>query len=183
MKRIIYLAGASLGALAYSHGRSETTLVQGKDGPVRVNKSDFDADQEKPAGDRQFKAHKGDDDTATARGARSDVNASGAGGVVTTAAPSAPDFSGPEGGAPTPIDETKNAAAPVSTTADQILVMKGGTDKKPRWFLADGMGNKITGAKATKLGIDENGYDTQEAASAVQTHTQPTGLKGTVPTV
>ncbi len=172
MKHIALIGALALG---YSHGRTETVLVKGSDGPIRVNKSDFDADQE---GDKNYTLYKGknDADTTVARGARSDVNVTGqgenGGEVQTTAAPSAPDFSSPAG-SEQPIDKVKNAAAPTSTTADQILVMKQGSGKNAKYFLTDGMGQKITGDRAKLLKIDENGYDSEEAAKAVQTHTNP----------
>lgn len=169
MKRILFAATA-LAAVGYSHGRTETVTVtrKGSKDAVRVNKSDYDADQE---GDKTMTLHKSTEDAATG-GARSDVNATNAGGVITTAAPSAPDFSGGEGNS-LPMDETKAAVAPTSTTADQLLVMKSGNGKSAKFFITDGMGQKITGDQAKLLGIDESGYDTEEAAKTVQSNTEP----------
>lgn len=168
MKRIALLATAAL-AVGYSHGRVATvTVKKGKSGdPFRMNKSDFDADQE---GDKEYTEVK--DKTVAATGTRSDVNVTGegedGGEVQTTAAPSAPNFNRPEG-EKLPIDTTKNAVAPSSTTADQLLVMKQGK----KFYITDGMGQKITGDRAALLKIDEKGYDSEEAAKAVQTHTNP----------
>ena len=172
----LYLLGAATAALGYSHGTTETVLVKGSDGPIRVNKSDFDADQ---AGDKtmtEFKGKdptEGDNDGKVARGTASDVNVTGAHGVQTTAAPSAPDFSGGDATRPLPMYETKNAAAPAATTADQLLVMKQGSGKSAKFFITDGMGQKITGDRAKLLGIEEAGYDSEEAAKLVQSTTEP----------
>lgn len=170
MKRIDMLL-ASIVAVGYSHGRSETVLVsQGRGkGPLRINKSDFN--------EKEHKLYSGDDadelNTGVASGKMSDVNETGANGVQTTAAPSAPDFSPGDADAKPPIDETKQAAAPIGTTADQLLVMKQGRGNSAKFFIADGLGNKITGDRAKLLGIDEDGYDTEEAAKAVQSNTEP----------
>ena len=71
------------------------------------------------------------------------------------------------------MDETKNAAAPAATTADQLLVMKQGSGKSAKFFITDGMGQKITGDRAKLLGIEEAGYDSEEAAKLVQSTTEP----------
>lgn len=172
MKRIALLATTALAAgYANGSGRVETVLVKGDNGPIRVNKSDFDADQ---AGDKKYtRDTKAENDAAAASGQVSDVNVTGEGGVQTTAAPSAPNFSDGDAGKALPIDETKNAVAPKTTTADQLLVMKQGTGKSAKFFISDGMGQKITGDRAKQLGIDEEGYDTEAAAKAVQSTTEP----------
>lgn len=152
-------------AVGYSHGQTETITVnigKSKDA-VRINADDFDEKTMKKVED-------------TGAGASSDVNVThqGQGGeVVTTAAPSAPNFGSPEE-APLPIDPVKNAVAPAGTTPDQLLVMKstkGAT--KGKYVIADGMGVAITGDRAKHLGIDENGYDTEEMASQVVSTTEP----------
>lgn len=170
MKRLLLSAAASH-AIGYVNDTAETVLIQGDNGPVRVNKSDFDMDQ---AGDKTMKKFTGKDPTATdnGNGVASDVNVTGANGVLTTAAPSAPDFSAPQG-EELPKDTLTGAAAPAVTTADQLLTMKQGSGKSAKYFIADGMGNKITGDRAKLLGIDENGYDSEEAAKAVQSRTEP----------
>lgn len=172
MKRLMLSAASALAAIGYSHGTTETVMVKRKGwkDPVRVNRSDFDTDQ---AGAKEFTEYTGDDAEALNTGIASDVNATGANGVQTTAAPSAPNFAPAENADPLPVDPVKQAAAPSSTTVDQLLVMKSGTGKNAKFFIADGVGNKITGDKAKLLGIDESGYDTEEAAKAVQTRTEP----------
>lgn len=166
MKKILFAASTALAAIGYG---VETVLVKGQDGKgLRVNKSDFDADQakDKPT----YTEFKGDaENEVGGDGASSDVNVTGANGVQTTAAPSAPNFGGGPDSDPLPIDPVKNAAAPSATTADQLLVMKSGK----KWFIADGMGNKVTGDRAKLLGIEEGGYDSEEAAHRVQTTTEP----------
>lgn len=170
MRKIILAASTAIAAIGYSHGRSETVLVKGgKDGPIRVNKSDFDADQE---GDKKMSLYTGKDgenEAPAGGGTSSDVNLTNAGGVQTTAAPSAPNFSGPTDADPLPMDPVKNAAAPAATTSDELLVMKSGK----KFYICDGLGNKVTGDRAKLLGVDETGYDSEEAAKRVQTTTEP----------
>lgn len=166
------LAAVALSALAYSHGRTETVwATEGKHGPFRVNKSDFDIDQQsdKP----RYKASDGPNSEPSTEGVTSDVNVTHTNGVQTTAAPSAPDFSNNSEGTTPPTDEVKQAAAPTATTIDQLLVMKQGTGKSAKFFITDGMGQKIEGDRAKLLGIDEKGYDTEEAAKQVQSTTEP----------
>lgn len=175
MKRIALLATTAL-TLGYSHGVVDTVMVKkgAKGEPFRMNRDDFDADQAE-GGAKEYTEVKNDDADADG-GERSDVNVTGAGvdgEVKTTAAPSAPNFGAPEGAAIDPVDEVKQAVAPKSTTADQLLVMKEGTGKNAKFYITDGMGAKITGDRAKLLKIDENGYDSEETAKAVQTHTNP----------
>jgi len=178
MNRILAMTTAAI-ALGYSHGRTETVLISGGKGkdPIRVNKTDYEADQAED-GAGEMKLFKGKDpaDDAPSTGGRSDVNVTGngeGGEVQTTAAPSAPDLSSGSGTTP-PTDQVKQAAAPASTTADQLLVMrstKGNT--KGKFVICDGTGVPITGDRAKALDIDEKGYDTQDAASAVVSTTEP----------
>ncbi len=166
-----YLAMIRSVALGYSHGTTETINVKigkGKD-VVRINAEDFDEKTMK-------KVDAADAPADAGTGAASDVNVThqGQGGeVVTTAAPSAPNFGSPDA-APLPIDPVKNAAAPVGTTSDQLIVMKstkGST--KGKFVVADGTGVAVTGDHAKRLGIDENGYDTVEMANDVISTTEP----------
>lgn len=174
MKRIALLATTAL-AVGYSHGRTETVMVKGSDGPVRVNKADFDADQAE-GGDKNYTAYKGKEPTAST-GQRSDVNVSGQGEdgeVQTTAAPSAPDFSTGEGVATDPIDPVKNAAAPKSTTSDELLVMKITSGKdKGKFTLVDGGGKRLSDDRVALLKLGNNVFDTEAAAKQMQTHTNP----------
>lgn len=173
MKRILLLSSVASAALAYES--VETVLVKGQDGKsLRVNKSDFDADQasDKPTMTEFKGADPAADDTSDPTTEASDVNLTGAHGVQTTAAPSAPNF-GAGDQAPLLTDPVKQAAAPVATTSDQLLVMKSGTGAKARYFICDGNGVKIEGDRAKLLGIDEAGYSTEEAAKAVQSTTEP----------
>jgi hypothetical protein len=155
MKKIALLAsvGASI-ATAFNNPTSdtcETVLVEGGDcGPVRVNKSDFDADQasDKP----QYKL-------ATVKEAakvENDVPADPLVGGPPLAAPSAPDFSG-ERKEPENIDPLKNAAAPTAGSPNQRLVFKEGK----KFYVVDGGGNKITDMAPN---IDPAGYATEELA-------------------
>lgn len=179
MKRIAMLATTGALALGYSHGRTETVLISGGRGkdPIRVNKSDYEADQsDDGANEMSLYQGKNPPDETPTKGNRSDVNVTGQGDggeVKTTAAPSAPDFTEGDRATP-PTDQTKNAAAPTSTTADQLLVMKSNKGKsKGKFVIADGTGTPITGDYAKTLGIDEGGYDTEAAAKEVQSKTEP----------
>lgn len=178
MKRI-YLHTVAAMAVGYSHGRTETVMVSGGRGkdPIRTNKADFDADQ---AGPKNMSLYQGEDHVppAPTSGNRSTVNATHEGEdgeVLTTAAPSAPDFSRGEGETLL-MDESKQAVAPASTTADQLVVMKVGSGKNAKFVIADGMGKAVTGDQAKLLGIDEDGYKTEEAARKVQTHINPVSV-------
>lgn len=169
----IHLSTTAVVALGYSHGRSETVDVEGKDGPVRVNRSDFEADQE---GEKNYKiAKKGGGKSAAPT--HSDVNRTGEGQdgkVQTTAAPSAPDFSRPASASTDPIDPVKNAAAPTHTTADELLVMKITTGKnKGKFTIVDGHGQKLPDDQVTLFKLGENVFDTEVAAKQMQTHTNP----------
>lgn len=176
MRYIHLISTAAVTAIGYMNDTCETVTVTvaGGKSPVRVNKSDFDADQELPTGERQYKMYKGSNDPAIdTSGAVSDVNVTsqGEGGtILTTAAPSAPDFTSGDT-KPVLMDEAKGAAAPTATDAGQWLVMKSGTGKNAKFFIANGLGQKITGDDAKLAGIDEAGYDTEDAARHVIDHT------------
>lgn len=169
MKRIALLASAAV-TVGYSHGRVETVFAKrkGSKDPVRVNKSDYDADQEEDSKDRLYTGL-ADKPAASSKGVDGDV--------LPTAAPSAPDYSNGDAGAPQPpVDQVKNAAAPVAPSDNQIFVMKKGSGKNAKFFLCEMKGNeavKIEGDRAKMLGIDENGYDTEEAAKKAQSTTEP----------
>jgi hypothetical protein len=135
-------------AAAFMSETCETVTVGG----VRVNKSDYEADQQKPAGERQYKGKVTEAEPST-------VNTAG---VMDTsdgpplAAPSAPHFGGEDAAAPAaPIDPLKGAVAPTTGTADQRLVLKDGS----KYFVVDAHGKKIEGD-----GIEKGGYKTEDAA-------------------
>lgn len=145
-------------AIGYMSETCEVVLAtpKGGKGLVRVNKDEFDADQEKDAADRQYSKYSGKDEAEQS-------NASTAGktfeelGVEPTAAPSAPDFSAGTNEAPLPIDPIKQAAAPSVAPPHQLLVMKEGS----KFFVVNGMGEKVQDV----AGIDnDEGYKSQKAA-------------------
>lgn len=157
MKKMFALLAAT-SALGYMSEVTEVVLakVKGVTGPVRVNKSDFDEDQEKPSGERQYSAYSGSDEAEqSAQGQRTSFEALE--GVRPQAAPSAPDFTPGESDAPLPVDEEKQAVAPTSPTPNQRLVMKEGS----KFFVVDGMGTKLE-----IEGIDPAGYKSEAAARA-----------------
>lgn len=150
---------ASAAAIGFMSETCEVVLVKGQDGnPLRVNKDDFDADQEKPVADRQYSAYDGDDAEHLAEGG-TDRQTFESLGMPPQAAPSAPNFSGGNNAAPLPVDPVKNAAAPATTSPNQRLVMKEGK----KFFLVDGSGTKLTSADVGAQ-IEEGGYTSQEAA-------------------
>lgn len=137
-------------AAAFMSETVETVTVGG----VRVNKSDYEADQQKPAGERQWKGSLAKESEQS--------EAVGTAGVMDTsdgpplAAPSAPNFGGEDDGvAPAPIDPLKGAVAPTTGTADQRLVLK----RKDRYFVVDAKGENVTDD-----GIEAKGYTTEAAA-------------------
>lgn len=156
--KMIMALCASVAPIAFMSDMVETVLVKGAGGkPLRVNKSDFDADQasEKPT----MTLHKDDDGPAVADG-EAPVKTFGELGMQPVAAPSAPDFSGGDGAAPLPIDPDKNAAAPVAPSPNQRLVSKEGTGARAKYFVVDGTGTKLTD------GVDADGYKTEQEAWA-----------------
>lgn len=177
MKRI-FLSTVAVAALGFSHGRTSTVYVtrKGSKDPVRVNQSDFDADQAE-GGENTMTKYTGEDPAGEVVGKVSDVNRTGqgeGGEVMTTAAPSAPDFSVPASTSTDPIDKVKNAAAPARTTADELLVMKITSGKdKGKFTIVDGKGQKLPDDRIALLKLGENVFDTEEAAKQMQTHTNP----------
>lgn len=159
MRKIALLT--SVASIGFMSDVCEVVLAKTKDGDtVRVNKSDFDADQGKPAGERQYSAAKGDVEQS---------NQSTTGltyaelGVEPTAAPSAPDFSGGDTVTPTLIDPSKQAAAPSVPSPTDFLVMKEGS----KFFVVNGLGVKIEA-----VGLDhENGYPSKvKAEEAIKSY-------------
>lgn len=133
--------------------------MKGSSDPVRVNKSDFDADQEKPSGERQYGEYKGKDEPAQSAAGASAQPFEALEGVRPQAAPSAPDFTSGEPTVKPIIDEQKGAIAPAVPSANSRLVMKEGN----KFFIVDGMGVKLT-AEAVGGDIDEEGYKSEKAA-------------------
>jgi hypothetical protein len=146
MKISIFALAASSLAIGFMPETSDVVFatMKGSSGAVRVNKHDFDADQEKPESERQYGKYKGN----------SQPEQSSAGVV-----PSAPDFSSGETVAKPVMDEQKGAVAPSVPSANSRLVMKDGN----KFFVVDGMGAKLT-AEAVGGDIDEDGYKSEKAA-------------------
>lgn len=137
-------------AAAFMSETVETITVGG----VRVNKADYEADQEKPEGERLYKGKVGKDEDQSQAGMTAGVMDTSDGPPL--AAPSAPNFGGEDSGvAPSPIDPLKGAVAPTTGTADQRLVLK----EKDRYFVVDAKGEKIKDD-----GIDAKGYTSESAA-------------------
>lgn len=151
---------ASAAAIGFMSETCDVVLVKGQDGnPLRVNKDDFDADQEKPVKDRQYTAYDGDDADEILNQSVSGQQTFESLGIEPQAAPSAPNFNGGTNTNPLPVDPAKNAAAPATTSPNQRLVMKEGK----KFFLVNESGIKLTTADVGAQ-IEEGGYSTQEAA-------------------
>lgn len=154
MKKLLLASTGLNVAVAFMSDTCEVVVVNG----VRVNKADYEADQEKPAAERQYSAKAKPEEPADA--ARGTMDG------PPLAAPSAPHFASAADSAvaPTPIDPLKGAAAPVNASPNQRLVLKekvkGGGE---RYFVVDGNGQKITDLEPA---IDPKGYDTEELAQA-----------------
>lgn len=158
MKRSILALAASSLAIGFM---SETVdvvyaIMKGSSDPVRVNKDDFDADQEKPEAERQYGEYKGkvEPEQSVAGVATPSLD-----GVRPQAAPSAPNFTGGESTVKPVIDEQKGAIAPAVPSENSRLVMKDGN----KFFVVNGMGAKLT-AEAVGGDIDEEGYKSEKAA-------------------
>ena len=129
---------------------------KGSSDPVRVNKDEFDADQEKPVGERQYSEYKGKDEPEQSTAGTVTPSLEG---VRPQAAPSAPNFTGGEATVKPVIDEVKGAIAPTVPSENSRLVMKDGN----KFFVVNGMGEKLT-AEAVGGDIDEDGYKSEKAA-------------------
>lgn len=130
-----------------------TVLVSTENGPVRVNKEDFDLDQLKDAKDREYKPYKGDE-VAEQSEAPNQINTDG----PPLAAPSAPHFG--EGEQPANIDPLKGAVAPDNVPTG-LYVMKKGTGAKGRYMVVNEKGEAVT----NRPPINPDGYLTEEDAT------------------
>ena len=158
MKMITMLCGTS--ALGYMSEMCEVVnaKAKGSSDVVRVNKSDFDADQAKDAADRMYSPVKTGDEPEQSIAASAAPTFEQI-GMDPQAAPSAPDFSPVESTETVTIDPAKNAAAPSVTAPNQRLVMKKGA----KFFVVDDKGEKLTAEQAGGT-IDEGGYKTEQEA-------------------
>lgn len=147
---------ASTAAMAFMSSEFvEVVTVKGQDGkPLRVNKSDYDADQAE-GGAKAYTLHKDEAEQSTA----SPVQMIDPAQQQPLAAPSAPDFNGPNDDPNALIDPLKNAIAPSAPSPNQRLVSKEGKAGKERYFVVDG-----SGARITMDGIDPAGYETEQGA-------------------
>lgn len=144
MKRLYLMTAAvSLtGMRAFMSDACETVTVKGQDGePLRINKTDYDADQA-DGGAKKFKLHKDDaaapDPVTLAAGQSITPPAD----VIIPPAPSAPAFV-------TPVP-------PQVPSPGQFLVFNEGK----KYFIVDVQGVKVTG----NPGVDEKGYASEQAA-------------------
>ena len=158
MKISIFAMLAASVALGFMVDTTEVVLVtvKGSTGKVRINKSDFDADQALPTGERQYTAAKADDNVeqsdATGVKTFSDLESEG---VRVQAAPSAPNFNNGDDGVKPIIDEETGAIAPIAPSPNSRIVMREGD----KFFVCDGMGIKLTDGS-----VEEKGYKSEKAA-------------------
>jgi hypothetical protein len=156
MRKILFATTALAAPTAFMSETLEVVNIKGADGkPVRVNKSDYDADQ---AGDKKMTLHKDEAEPAVAG-----VQSGGwPDNLPPMAAPAAPDFNGPQdaGNEPPLIDPVKNAVAPPAPPPNSLFVIKEGTGTKAKFVVVDGTGAKVT----DRAGIDKDGYATELAA-------------------
>ena len=138
----------------------ETMWASGPDGPVKVNVSDFEADQEKPKGERQWsklaESKQPDEPETPPQTIGVDTGTMGNGPAL--AAPSAPHFG--EAQNPDNIDPLKNAVAPAVTPTGLYVMMLGKGNAKKKYFVVDQTGAKVT----DKAGIEADGYETEVQA-------------------
>lgn len=154
MKNFLFASVASVTVSAFMSAPLETVTVVGQDGnPLRINKSDYDADQAE-GGAKRYELH--DDSAPQAIGAGAVFNLPP--GVSQPAAPAAPTTVQGD------IDANKGAVAPTAPSLGQKLVQMTGTGKNAKYFVVTaaegGAFPKLTGV----AGIDENGYKTDKEA-------------------
>lgn len=135
----------------------EVVLVSTANGPVRVNKDEFDEDQAKDAKERQYKPYTGKQEPEQSTAATDTARADG----PPLAAPAAPHFGTPDEN--DQIDPLKGAVAP-KVTPPGLYVMSKGTGAKKKYIVVDETGKAVT----DKPGIDAGGYSTEpEAQKAI----------------
>ena len=139
------------------HDTCKTVLIKGADGPVRVNESDYNADQAED-GAKSMTLYKGKDED----GVTDPSNVQTANTVQVPSAdnpapvaPSAPAFAAPE-------NPQTGPAAPTIASPNTRSIMKQGK----KWQIVDENGERITAFPGL---ISEKGYDTEEEARHVLT--------------
>lgn len=155
MKKVLFASVASIVALGFESEIEETVTVGG----VRYSKAAYEADLERPAGEREIKgtldkkaSADPENQSTTTAGPTLDISG------PPLAAPSAPDFNGPADTLEADrIDPLKNAAAPVAHGENARLVLKEGSN----YFIVDGSGNKLS---KDDLGGVENKFKSDDLA-------------------
>lgn len=160
MKTAILLASvANMFPAAFMSDTCEVVNVRVDGNVIRVNKSDYIADQAEDGAKSMTLVKRGEDADAEQSVGGVTIGAGYPDGMDPVAAPSAPDFTGTTP-PPETLDPVKNAVAPAAPSPGSFLVSKEGEGKKAKYFVVD-----ATGAKIERDGIDhENGYSTEQAA-------------------
>lgn len=146
-------------AVAFMSDIVETVTIEGPGGnPLRVNKSDYDADQAE-GGAKSMTLH-----TADAGQSSGEVTSALPGTVLVPPAASAPDYTAPNNATP-PVntDPATGAATPSVPSPGQLVVSKEGTAAKPKFIVGTMVGNDFVPIK-DRAGIDEKGYPDEKAA-------------------
>jgi hypothetical protein len=148
MKSLLLASVASVFATAFMSDVCETVMVKGGDGgdPIRINKSDYDADQAE-GGAKKYHLHADDKqpqpDPIVGTGPVPVHPA-----LTIPPAPSAPNF--------------VNPVAPQTASADTLMVAKGGTGAKAKFFVVRPDGTRVEDMRD----VDKDGYATEALAWA-----------------
>jgi len=138
MKTAILLSSVSF-ALAYMNDQCETVIVDTDAGPVRINKSDYDANRDGFTLHRETKTEK-------------EANVTGTQKEVGTVTPVHPDVTIP----PAPAaPDLVNPVPPSNPSPNQKLVMKDGK----KFFVVTADGSRVEAE-----GIDAKGYGNEQDA-------------------
>jgi hypothetical protein len=161
MKTLLTTTSAVAIIAAFMSDTCETVMVGG----VRVNKSDYEADQEKPSGERQYGSLDSDakqKDNAETVVNTAEVQTNVAPGVIVPSAPSSPNFNAPDNTAAQVATDATGAAVPTVPAPNAKLVMPEGTGAKKRFYIVDATGTKFTAEQLP--GIEDKGYATETDA-------------------
>jgi hypothetical protein len=147
MKSLLLASAVSLCAVAFMSDVCETVLIKGADGkPLRVNKSDYDADQAE-GGEKKMTLHT-EDKKEQPDPIVGETVVSVHPELTIPPAPSAPTF--------------VNPVAPSTANTDTLMVAKHGTGKAAKFFVVRPDGSKIEDMRD----VNKDGYDTEPLAWA-----------------
>ena len=162
MFKLALLATAAF-PVAFNDG-CETVVIRTAGGDVRVNRSDYDADQAK-GGEKKMRlasdAKQDDNNTASTVDQANAVNTAVAPEAQPIPAPSAPNFAAPvDSPAVQAVDPTTGAAVPTVPSPGQYFMVEEGTGAKKKIFVTRADGSKVDDV----MGIDPRGYPSADDA-------------------